>query len=817
MFRSIEALRSNDKRKDDCKMMEENRIWEASWIWVSDRIRSAVDGDHELVYFRRTFEVPADTACQLTVDVTADSRYRLFINGKSVSAGPCKGNDREHYYETVDISEHLTPGINVLAAQVLHYTHTVPWKMGISGPLSLWRSGCGGFLAEGTLCDKIGNPIERLHTDSRWKCSTQQGYKLVASELVQWLGGLEQVEGSGISHGWQSVQFEDSGWSDAVAFMDSHDRYGQLAAWPLYRRPIPQLEEIPTRFKSIVRYPEAVKVSMKPALRNYAAKKQANFTVVRLKPGERLIVELDAGELTTGYPELAISGGSGGKLRLLYAECYEPEHSGRGANRVKEIRDVCEGGKLVGDYDSYCPAGIGTMELPEKYEPFWFRTFRYVRLEVEASEEPLCIHSFGYRRNGYPLAVDGHFECSDADLNKLWGLSLRTLKNCMHETYEDCPYYEQLQYTMDTRLQMVFTYNLSTDDRLARRAIHDFHSSQLPSGMLQCRYPSMLPQVIPSFSLYWIFMLADHYRHFGNLLLVERYYPTMLGVLGWFERLMTDEDMIGVTPPVYWSFIDWVDGWSNGVPPEGEGEALSIHSLMLAAALTEAAWLLREIGWADAAAEMETKQQQINEAVNRLCWSNEDQLYRNSPKGEGFSQHAQIWAVLSGAIQGEEAVALMRRTLADETLPKVSLPAVYELFRALERTGLYDEYAFGQWDRWRVLLKLRLTTLPEKAHGTPRSDCHAWSALPLSEFPRACLGVLPGEPGFRRITIRPRISGMEWARGTVVTPAGPVYVFWRHTNGRFRLEADCPANVPITIECPDGRLFHSEIGGVLSI
>jgi len=39
------------------------------------------------------------------------------------------------------------------------------------------------------------------------------------------------------------------------------------------------------------------------------------------------------------------------------------------------------------------------------------------------------------------------------------------------ETYMDCPYYEQLQFIMDTRLQMLFTYAVSRDARLAKKAL----------------------------------------------------------------------------------------------------------------------------------------------------------------------------------------------------------------------------------------------------------------------------------------------------------------------------------------------------------
>ena len=69
-------------------------------------------------YFRCEAALPK--GCSLHALITANSRYRLFVNGQAVLSGPCKGDLHRQYYEEVALDEYLIEGKNVFAAQVLY-------------------------------------------------------------------------------------------------------------------------------------------------------------------------------------------------------------------------------------------------------------------------------------------------------------------------------------------------------------------------------------------------------------------------------------------------------------------------------------------------------------------------------------------------------------------------------------------------------------------------------------------------------------------------------------------------------------------------
>jgi hypothetical protein len=703
------------------------------------------------------------------------------MNGRRVSVGPCKGDAWRKYYETVDLSDHLVPGRNVLAARVVHFAPAEPPVKETLGVASVWRTATGGFLLQGGVENG-----EALDSDERWKVLVDTSVVFHSLAAPQYTGETERVNGAAHPHGWEGPDFDDAGWAPAVPFWDAMDPsrvlnlefYGQ---WSLTPRVIPPMYEREITFPAGAHFPGPGMETIVPAHTTWT-------------------VDLDAGELTTAYVSLHTHGGIGSTVRLTYAEAYGEGEEGN-AWLKKGVRDDPNAGGIYGVWDEYHPGGGD-----ETYEPFWFRTFRFIRVHVTTGDAPLTLFAPRLVETGYPLEVRSAFRASEPRFATLWDISVRTLQRCMHETYEDCPYYEQLQYAMDTRLEALYSSYLSADDRLMRKAIEDFHSSWHPSGLLQARAPGVYPQIIPGFALHWVMMVHDHWRLFGDAGLSRRYRSTVDSVLDWFDRQLTPDGLVGGFN--YWPYFDWVKGWHHGCPPGTPESPATVFSLLYALALNRAAELATPAGYPHREAEYRERAAAVNAAVNRTCWDAERALYRHGPETPGFSTHAQAFAILCGAAPRDRRAALAAACLDDDTLDPMNWAMQFFLFRALKEAGLYQR-AFELYRGWYGMADMNVTTWPEDpVHG--RSDCHAWGSVPIYEFLSEILGVQPLKPGFAAIRIAPQPGPLEWADGTVITPRGPVQVNWRLADRPFGMEVVGPSGVPLTVITPEGSRHEGE-------
>lgn len=766
----------------------------SNWIWVNEP--ELVNPDESvLVYFRKEFtldEVPES----LMIRVSGDTRYKLFVNGAFAEFGPVKGDKQLWYVDSVEIAQYLQPGVNVLAAELLRYPEEHN-----KGNHGMFRTDMPGFyLAEESVVEAKRNaegptpktdldylPVEDgeghdLSAGETWKYHIEKNFRIVCENpwfSPLWI--LEDRAGDDEAIGWKKAGFDDSKWDHVKTYTD-HQVSQAVSPGNLSPRTIPFLKKDLKSFISLY--------GKKETATPEAAWNDMLFGAgcVTIPAHSHEIVEIDAGEEMTGFLSLRMGAGRGSDVKIMCAEAYiypaKNVDSFETSHPTKGDRTDCENGVLMGYSDTYHVNGFGSDTCPEEYAPFWFRTFRYLQLDIETGDEPLTIYDFDYRETGYPLEAKTTVNVSDETLAPVWDISLRTLKRCMHETYEDCPYYEQLQYAMDSRSQILYTYAVSADDRLARKCMDDFRRSQRYDGMTNCSYPCTGPNVIPGFSIYYIMMLYDHMMYFGDKKFLQKHLGAVDGILEYFRNLQDDRGIVKKNGGPngrarYWSFIDWTLQWrpQSGVPTANLTGPITMESLLYIMGLDAAADVNEYLGRMDTAAEYRTRADEVRAAVNKYC-TGANGMIQDGPGYEDYSQHCQVFAAITNTVTGERARKNLEITLDHkDDYAQCSVAMAYYLFRALKKTGMYER-TDECWNVWRKMVENKLTTCVEDGVNG-RSDCHAWGALALYELPSVVLGVRPAAPGYEKIAVEPHPGYMTSASGDVITPRGMVHVEWK--------------------------------------
>lgn len=745
--------------------------WTARWITHP----AAPPSDYGVWLFRRALDLSAKPA-RFVVHVTADARYQLWVNGQPVCRGPQASDPQEWRYESVDLAPWLQAGANVIAAQVRSYGDLAPFaSMG-------QRT---GFLLQGdTAAERIAD------TGTDWKVARDEAYAPFQADRADLRTFLvvspgDRLDAARHPWGWQQAGFDEAGWVAARA-----RDFGKPKGWGpdldywLMPRSIPLLEEVPERLARVARASGVTPPPEFPA-------RPAPFTV---PAGTKAAILLDRGHLTNAYPQLTVSGGRGATVTLRYAEGLFD------AKGQKGHRDETEGRELLGLGDRFLPDG-GTQRL---FAPMDFRTYRYLQLDIETGAEPLTVEDLSGVFTGYPFRENARFASDDPQLAQLWTVGWRTARLCAIDTYVDCPYYEQLQYVGDTRIQALISLYVSGDDRLMRNAIELFDRSRIPAGLTQSRYPSASAQLISPFSLFWVDMLHDYWRHRQDDAFLRARLVGLHAVLGWFEeKIDPASGLLGSLP--YWTFVDWADEWPwnndlgfGGTPAGAAAGGSSIVTLQYAGTLRRAAELCAALGETDRAAHYAKVADGLIAAVNLRCWDQPRRLYADTPWHHNYSQHANVFAVLSGAITGEAARDLIQRVADDKTLIQATTYFRFYLLRAMKTAGLGDRYLDGL-GQWRDMLARGLTTFAEKPDPT-RSDCHAWSASPVYELLATVAGIEPASPGFATVRIAPHLGHLKRVAATVPHPRGEIIVDLRRDDLGLNAVITLPEGVSGTFE-----------------
>lgn len=745
----------------------------AKWIWIENKKSTSKP---RLVYFQKELNLNPDK--NTVLKISADSRYKFYINGNLVQVGPQKGDVNYWFYDTFDIKKYIQPGKNVIGVQVLHYP-----TLHNQGNFGIARTNTPGLWIDG----------EQIWTDSSW-WTYEPKYKIVSEDPdFAPLQIYEDVQGDKETANLLKGEISDN-WEKAKEYEDA-----QLATplKDLHPRIIPFLYRKLQSFKGVK---EIRKSSISREAWNRFLDKSEKIII---PANSTQIVEIDAGKEMTGYLHLKMSHGQGSKIKLLQSEAYVTDKmtSVNGLPiPVKANRTDSKNGHLDGFTDEYKVLGLEN----EEYSPFWFRTFRFIRLTIKTSDQPLTLRSFNYEETGYPLDIKTHVETSDSSLSDIWNLSKLTLQRCMHETYEDCPFYEQLEYVMDSRAQMLYTYAISADDRLARNAIAAFRRSQRADGTLNAAYPSYEKNVIPGFSIYYIMMLYDHMMYFGDKELLSQNLTTMERILDYFENHRNSNGLVGVLGGLngqadYWSFIDWTKEWNatTGVPLAYKQGPLTMESLLYLMGLQAATKITSYLEKEELTAEYNHRISEVRKAIRKFCIG-ENGMIQDGPGVQEYSQHCQVFGILTDALSIEEGKRNLLKTILDrDQYAQCSVAMSFYLFEALEKTNLY-KYIDIYWNIWRKMIAKHCTTSVEAESGE-RSECHAWGAVALYELPAITLGVKPAEPGFSKVKIDVDPGYLKWAKGEVITPKGLVKVNWKKENGKLYVKYELPRGLQIKL------------------
>jgi alpha-L-rhamnosidase len=734
--------------------------WPASWIILPE-----VESPPYVLGFRLIVDLAKETRTKFFV--TADERYELLLDGKPVARGSERGSPDAWYYETLELA--IPAGRHVLFARV--------WAMGDKAPVAQFSVRPGFLLA----AEDAGGRVDTMWSTGHapWEVKKLEGYDWKDHPNL----GFHEFTGKrtildGRRYPWGVEMGEGKDWIPAA--INSRASVAHPTDLEPLRLLIPGT--LPPMLRQTVRAGQVRFIEELTSLDKISdravdkANHQADLAAsvqglidrkssLLIPRGKKYRAIIDLENYYCAYPRVTASGGKDARLSIGWAEALFERPPADGYEGEKGNRDEIENRRFIGFGDSFIFDG----QTDREYSTLWWGTGRYLQLMIETGEQDLVLNSLELEETRYPLEMESSFSADDPRYQNLVPILLRTLQMNAHETFMDCPYYEQLNYTGDTLIDCLVVYAISNDLRLVRKSLQLFNDSRLPDGLSQSRFPCRSRQFIPPFSLLWVSMTRNHAWWRGERKFIRSLLPGVRAVLdAHLARLNSDGLLPGFRA---WNFLDWVPAWDAGVPPGGEAEQVNgSFNWLLIYALQAAIELEDYAGEPELSARYSRVARALAAATDSVFWNENRGLYADDAGHRSFSEHAQCLAILSGWAREDHAERSAQGLLSAPDLHRCTIYFTHYLFETFQKLRLARAFS-DRLDYWFGLPERGFVTILEKPEPS-RSDCHAWGSHPLHHFYSTVLGIRPASIGFDEVTIAPLLGSLEKVSGKMVHPKG---------------------------------------------
>jgi alpha-L-rhamnosidase len=751
-------------------------IESASWIWHP----TCAEGKQAVVRFVNRFSLGQPAT--IRIHVSADQRYELLLDGGLISRGPDR-SDVEHWnFASYDLT--LAAGDHQLEATV--------WWIGEDAPAAQmsWRP---GFIlaAEGAWGATLdtGRGAWRCADRSRaWTFENRPGE--ITARLV---GSHQTVHGDA----W----FAPCDWCTPVVVCGPLERaewFSIRPGWRLRPSELPEQVAVTRRTGRILALVPggldaetalAAEHLAHPGLPAWQAA-VAGAGTVTVPPRTTVSVLWDLGGYWCGHSQATLSGGAGSELSMQWMEALFERPLSR-VSKHKGRRQEHLGKFARGPRDSFrTDGGSG-----RAYTACWWRSGCLVLVTVTTAEQPLTIDALTFRETRYPLEAEHRFGCDDPGVERVVPFAERGMQMCAHETFMDCPHWEQTLYLGDTRLHNLINYTMSGDARLARRCIELFDWSRRGFGYTNSSYPYAGYQLISTFPLYWVMMVRDFAWWRDDAEFVRDRLSGVRANLDAIGLLGDAQGLIHQAPG--WVFVDTVPEWIGTIySPDPSHGLSSIFNLLHALALQQAAELEDWAGEGELAARCRRRAAAIIAGVSAMCWDAGKALMADHPDRSAWSQHAQILALLTGAVpKGQEDACLTAMLAAPGLAQAQPMYWMHYLFDVFHARGC-GERLLPYLAHWRSLMDETQLRTPYEMFEPARSDCHAWGSHPLFHLHATIAGIRPAAPGFARVRISPAPGPLRRITSQVPHPRGRIDVALTFDElGRCHGRVDLPDGV----------------------